>query len=772
MTLRNQRRPLQPINAYLPVEIIREIFLFSIEVNQASPGDLASVCQYWRSIINTIPSLWSTLKVGAWTERERVATWLQRARLLKVVIDTERDGQGPSPTPPFAALQDALISTGEWHELTISSFPADDLVGHLDFRNPRPMNVLKALHVAAGCMPSGYFTHLLDLVPAHGSSLSELRLYQPFATAYFLQPHRLPALQFLTVLIVNGRDIHGPFQLLPAFTQLHVFEADHLPLPIYEPNANLPLVHTLRKLQVRSSSVQWMAGRQFLSLEECVILFPHHWSAIQHRRVELPYCRKLAYHGYPMTVAESFCAPQMRALELGSHDSNKQRVYQQLQHLCRSNVCVSKLTALHLTLQCSQKRLFKVFKNMESLEELVLCISYPSSFGNFLLSLAAEPSSKDWPILSLSGTSDNGAQWKSWCSSQTWHANILPSLKYLGIQSPKGLSMSQCLDILPLLRTVTWTRSKLSPPLEHLKVWESRGTTNDIVVDCTSAWCLNRYIGRIGTSRKKYDSLIVRGMVTQCLAVPYFSFPLFGQLYSTVLFRRLHVLILHGFVRRIPILPYLDQIKELSFGNGAFPEYSLNIDLPLVHTLQRLKASETEYYWMLGRSFKVLEECSLGHLWWHKNDLVTHKGRQVYMPACKKLYMDCSLLQFPFFSCPNLQTFDWISTYYSDLPVLKPLFDFLFNCPHLQNLHINIEWYSNSDDLIRFVFCNALEEEVWHDIRSVEVVVRFNGVPKERDPFLTEMVGRKPQYEKWWNVFIVTTFDKYNWDRVKLSATM
>jgi hypothetical protein len=154
------------------------------------------------------------------------------------------------------------------------------------------MNLLKALHVAAGCMPSASLTELLDLVPAHDSSLSELRLFPSFVTAYFLQPHWLPALQNLTVLIVNGRDIHEPFQLLPAFTQLRVFEADCLPLPWYEPNANLPLLHTLHKLQLRASSVQWMAGRQFLSLEECAILLPHHWSAVQQLRVELPCCKK------------------------------------------------------------------------------------------------------------------------------------------------------------------------------------------------------------------------------------------------------------------------------------------------------------------------------------------------------------------------------------------------------------------------------------------------------------------------------------------------
>jgi hypothetical protein len=220
---------------------------------------------------------------------------------------------------------------------------------------------VETLHVVAGCVRSPSFTHLLDLVPTE-APLSELRLYPSFASAYFLQPHWFPVLQNLTVLIVNGRDIHEPFELLPTFTQLQIFEADHLPLPWYEPNTNLPLLCTLQKLQLRASSVQWMAGRQFPCLEECAILLPHHWEAVQQHGVQLPSCRKLTYHGYPMTTVQYFHVPQMRAMELGSHDCKERRVYQQLRHLCTVDGRISKLTRLHLTLQCSEQAFIKVLK--------------------------------------------------------------------------------------------------------------------------------------------------------------------------------------------------------------------------------------------------------------------------------------------------------------------------------------------------------------------------------------------------------------------------
>ena len=328
------------------MELLREVFLYCIEMNQMKSGELASVCRYWRSVITNIASLWATVRVGTWTEMERVSTWLQRAYPKKVVIDTKRDREGPYEDPAFASLHNALTSTAQWHELTISSFPPENVASQLGIHAASPMNVLKVLHIAAGCVQSPSFIRLLNLVPTQ-APLCELRLHSPFASTHFLQPHWFPVLHNLTVLIVSGRDIDEPFELLPTFTQLQVFEADRLRLPFYEPNTNLPLLCTLRKLQLRASSVQWMAGREFLCLEECVILLPRFWEAIQLHEVQLPSCKKLTYHGYPMTTSRYFHAPQMRAMELISHDCNEQRVYHHLRQLCRVDGGISQLTALY-----------------------------------------------------------------------------------------------------------------------------------------------------------------------------------------------------------------------------------------------------------------------------------------------------------------------------------------------------------------------------------------------------------------------------------------
>jgi len=51
----------ETIITYLPTEVLREIFLYCIELNQMKSGQLASVCLYWRSVITSMAHLWSTV---------------------------------------------------------------------------------------------------------------------------------------------------------------------------------------------------------------------------------------------------------------------------------------------------------------------------------------------------------------------------------------------------------------------------------------------------------------------------------------------------------------------------------------------------------------------------------------------------------------------------------------------------------------------------------------------------------------------------------------
>jgi len=748
--------PSGTISTYLPMELMREVFLYCIESNQIKSGRLASVCRYWRSVITTLSRLWSTLRVGPWTETEQVITWLQRAYPKKVIIDPQRDSQSRARAPMLAALQSSLTSTGQWNELTISSFPPENAASQLGIQVANPMKVLKVLHVEVGCMHSPSFAHLLNLVPTE-APLCEMRLHPPFVTTHFLQPHWFPVLQNLTVLIVNGRDMNEPFKLLPAFTQLQIFEADRLRLPFYKPGTSMPLLCTLRKLRLRACSVQWMAGRQFLCLGECEILLPRHWEVIHQHEVQLPSCKKLAFHGYPMTTAQYFHVPEMRAMDLRSHDCNEQRVYRHLRHLCRVNGRFSNLTTLHVTFQCSEQVLMKVLKYLIPLKELNLSITHPSpSFQHFLESLAAKPPTDEWPEWhSWTGHHD---QWQRWCSSRTWRANALPHLKFLSIQCPKGFSQSERLDNFPLLRVIGWTRAYLTPYLEHLKVWEGRGGTDDIPVDYTSTGYLHKHLGIL---RKDFDTMIVRAIVTRRLFIEFPDDAPFSPLHSTVLFRRLrHLELICRSHPKVLILPYLEHIEWLKIWSGSIPEYSLNLDLPLTDTLQRLFLSSSTPIWMLGRTFKALREFRVDKPPDEPENYSKHEGLQVDLPACTTLELIyCSTYYHRFLSCSNVQILRLFlsrdpSTF--DLAALNSLHDFLFNLSCLQSLYIFVTRGLGIVSLIDIVFCGASEHGVWRDIRSVEVEIRCGYSESEASHLFDQTVGRQQRYEKWWKLFTVT----------------
>jgi len=741
------------INTYLPMELLREIFLYCIESNHMKSVQLASVCRHWRSVITTMSHLWSTLKVGTWTGTEQVTTWLQRAYPKKVIIDPQSDIQRSSKAPMFSALQNSLTSTSQWNELTISSFPPEHLASQLGVQFASPMKVLKVLHVAAGCVNSPSFAHLLNLVPTE-APLSDLRLHPPFVSTHFLQPHWFLVLRNLTVLIVSGRESDGPFELLHAFTQLQIFEADRLHLPFYELNTNLPLLYTLRELRLRACSVQWMAGREFPYLEECAILLPRHWEQVQ-LPVQLPSCKKLAYHGYPMSAAQYFHVPKMREMNLRSHDCNEQRVRQHLRHLCRAYGRISSLTTLHLTFQCGEQVLMKVLKYLVPLQELAVSVTHPSpSFQNFLESLAAKPSTSEWP--GWYSRRNYHERWESWCSSQTWHAKVLPHLRFLRIQCLKGFSQSSYLDNFPLLRAIGWTRAYLTPPLEHLKVWEGRGSMDDIAVDYTTTGYLHKHLG---ISSKERDATIVRAIVTRRLTIE-FPDTLFLALYSTVLFRRLqHLEITCHSNDEILILPYLEQIERLEISSGSIPEYSLNLDLPLTHTLQWLKLRHSTSSWMLGRTFKALGVFTVYPPPDEPENYSRHEGLQVDLPACTTLeLMYCSMEYLHFLSCSNVQILRWwqhSSWITFDLAAFNLLHDSLFNLSGLQNLDIFVPPGLGIDSLIDFVFYGASKCGVWREIRSVGVEIWFNSSSEASD-LIDQTVRHQPRYEKWWKSFTVT----------------
>ena len=150
-------------------------------------------------------------------------------------------------------------------------------------------------------------------------------------------------------------------------------------------------------------------------------------------------------------------------------------------------------------------------------------------------------------------------------------------------------------------------------------------------MDYISSEYLPRHLGILNET---FDSRIVRGMLTQSLVIGQSDHLPLHLPHMTSLFRQLQSLSIH---RQSPIeiliLPDLEQIKRLSISEGTIPAYSLNIILPLVHTLQWLYLDSSTTSWMVGRTFEALEECNVSF----PKVESEHKRLQVDLPVCTEL---------------------------------------------------------------------------------------------------------------------------------------
>jgi hypothetical protein len=306
----------------------------------------------------------------------------------------------------------------------------------------------------------------------------------------------------------------------------------------------------------------------------------------------------------------------------------------------------------------------------------------------------------------------------------------------------------------------------LTPPLEHLKVWEGRGTSGDIVVDYISTEYLDKHLG---TSREQYDTMIVSGMVTQKLAIDYRITPLFKLLHSSVLFRQLMAVTLKNVGNEMHPLPYLERLDELEISFTTTPTYSLDIALPCVCAVQQLALSYSTFCWMIGRTFQALKQCCFAYLQDDFQDWSRLKGLQVDMPVCIKLqHYGRELVHFTFLSCPIVQTLqlhlfdEFLIPDEDEEEELIPdeeFLKFLLNYSSLQELEIIVRHGAELSSVFQLVFCDALQQGAWQEIRKVKVMIQCGVHGSRGKQFFNQMVGQKERYERWWNQFTVSKED-------------
>src|SRR5258706_5056238 len=280
----------------------------------------------------------------------------------------------------------------------------------------------------------------------------------------FLAPTYSSIFHSIKVLSLDTPGLPDPVDILPHLHQLGAFTASRLSLPAYHNDTNLPLVHTLRHLELRSVSVQWMSGRTFQALESCTLLFPLHRQVLHTFSTTLPNCNNLTFEGYPLDILHGVSAPKLTRLSVMSSCSFKRRGNQQLARFSSQALQESRLAPreLHIGIEAMSQAWTKAFDFMSNLEELVIDNVRPSSLGvKVLQSLVVHPVNPDH----LGTTTTPSGKYTPVC----------PSLKRFGLKYRRWLRPSERFDLIPEFLSIIGSRQQSNISLQSFQIW----TRND-----------------------------------------------------------------------------------------------------------------------------------------------------------------------------------------------------------------------------------------------------------------------------------------------------
>ena len=472
----------------LPVELLSEIFTIAIVVYGCPSFHLMRVCRSWRWVLMAMPRVWSTIKVRTWTRTDFIEFLLERTRrvTLDVEIDTDSDAELYSSDPgrPYAALAMVVKTSQKWRNLTIRSFPPEiDLMNSEAFRSglefDGPMEALESFRITGPCDMSTVLSRLISLASSiNDSQLKALELSTVETLYHFATPPSL--LQYLRSFKVDLAEMKDPLDILPLFQRLEDLHVHRLHLPLYSDDTHFPLVHTLKRLFLKKTSVQWMQGRSFAKLLECTIMWPHLPEALLTRtRVGLPVCANFTYDDHLLQPLTAFDLPSLGELIVRNEAWNRPRGSQQLSFILGPTIPLDKILrprVLHLDTQCYDQHLISALKMIPEVEELILGLVRPDALGKkFLSSLIAKKGKENH--LNLRARGHEGVSMT--CKNRGWIASLCPNLKVLGFRYRRWLREHEKDEITPMFREIVDTRAKSNIPLRSFKFWPTKDTADE-----------------------------------------------------------------------------------------------------------------------------------------------------------------------------------------------------------------------------------------------------------------------------------------------------
>jgi len=342
------------------------------------------VCRRWNSIILSTPGIHFQVTIRKATQKEVVQALIhgRKSRLdVTIDIDDEKDGSDFNSESFLACLMATAEGASRWSSLRLISPPPHGDYNALQIL--QPLERLRVVNVARGF--GGFIEQLITAISNSSSpNLTTVVLADPVAVLYLVQPAGLYITHSLTTLKIRlSKRMDVPVDILPHLHRLEIFEARHLCLPFYPPDAPLPLTHTLQSLDLKSVSVQWMAGHVFPAIETCNIIFPHHVDIIQaFQPVTMPACFKFTYHSNNLHPLTQFHLPSLSTLDVKSGQWNVWRGNPQRAALCPLVAAgANDLVSLTLGVECSEQLLVYMLSLVPALQFLRLRLARPNGLS-------------------------------------------------------------------------------------------------------------------------------------------------------------------------------------------------------------------------------------------------------------------------------------------------------------------------------------------------------------------------------------------------------
>ena len=525
-------------------------------------------------------------------------------------MNDERHGKDFNADDFHASLMLVGQAASRWGFLELRSFPPPG-----EYKAPdaiaQPLESLRGFTLGQHCDLGHFFEPLMAAVattaPPH---LTTLDLSNLNAVLYLMKPACLHVFCSLTTLtIALSERMENPADILPHLQKLEIFHAQHLHLPFYSPDASLPLLQTLRRLFLKSASVQWMAGRVFPVLQMCSITFPHHIDTICAQPVTMPACTSLAYDSNDLGPLGHFHRPPLYQLRVTSGECNVRRGNPQFVAMCPIVLASAQsLFMLDLQVQCSEQLLVLALSHLPALEELVLRLASPHALSaTFFQKFVAAHSDTGSPseLAVLPGRP------------------LCAALRGLRVHYKRWLRGPEKKTLIPIFSEIVSSRWSEEEVL-RLMLWF------DGLSQC---WEVQRPVENIHDAAEDYDILVI-GISSQYGIITLAMFTFEPSPLTEVPFKEAEYLVAN---HQLPIgcLLTLHHLVELRVGDkrGILPMASPP-NLPLFRTLRVLTAKEIHPSFLAGQTFHRLERCRVSL---RGEDPNLSEGQVTQLPVCTRL---------------------------------------------------------------------------------------------------------------------------------------